>query len=85
MPKDLDVLSELRSQISQVLIALFSRVSRACSTSTKTYFQSFLSLHELARENAPTDRYKIVIHADKRPANEHVRPYNGPLALKLLN
>ncbi len=37
-----------------------------------------MSLHELARNNAPTDRYKIVIHADKKPANEHVRCYNGP-------
>ncbi len=43
-----------------------------------TYVQSFMSLHELARDNAPTDRYKIVIHADKRPENEHVRRYNGP-------
>ncbi len=43
-----------------------------------TYVQSFMSLHEFARDNAPTDRYKIVIHADKRPENEHVRRYNGP-------
>ncbi len=42
------------------------------------YVQSFMSLHELARENVRTDRYKIVIHSDKRPANEHVRRYNGP-------
>ncbi len=34
--------------------------------------------HELARDNAPTERYKIVIHAEKRPANEQVRLYNGP-------
>ncbi len=37
-----------------------------------------MSLHELAQDNAPTERYKIVIHSDKRPANEHVRRYNGP-------
>ncbi len=43
-----------------------------------TYVQSFMSLIELARDNAPTERYKIVIHADQRPANEHVRRYNGP-------
>ncbi len=43
-----------------------------------THVQSFMSLHELALDNAPTNRYKIVIHADKRPANEHVRRYNGP-------
>ncbi len=41
-------------------------------------FRASLSLRELARGNAPTHRYKIVIHADKRPANEHVRRYNGP-------
>ncbi len=37
-----------------------------------------MSLHELARDDAPTDRYQIDIHADKRPANEHIRRYNGP-------
>ncbi len=42
------------------------------------YFQSFMSLHELGRDNAPTDPYRIVIYADKRPANEHMRRQNGP-------
>ncbi len=37
-----------------------------------------MSLHELARDHAPTDRYKIVIHADMRPEIEHVRRYNRP-------
>ncbi len=75
---DFDVLSELRSQN-------FAGVDRALLTSLatmlnqhNTYVQSFMSLHELARDNAPTDRYKIVIHADKGPANEHLRRYNGP-------
>ncbi len=36
------------------------------------------SLHELARDNSTTDRHNIVIHADKRPSNEHVRRCNGP-------
>ncbi len=31
-----------------------------------------------ARDNAPSDRHKIIIHADSRPANEQVRSYNGP-------
>ncbi len=75
---DFDVQSELRSQN-------FACVDRALLTSLasmlnhhNTYVQSFMSLHEVARDNAPTDRYKIVIHADKRLANEHVRRYNGP-------
>ncbi len=45
----------------------------------RTYVLSFMSLHELARDNAPTDLYRIVIDADKRLGNEHVRRYNGPL------
>ncbi len=43
-----------------------------------TYVQSFISLHELARDNAHTERNKIVIRADKRLVNEHIRCYNGP-------
>ncbi len=38
-----------------------------------TNVQSFMSLHELARYNVPTDRYKIIIYADKRHAKGHVR------------
>ncbi len=55
------------------------RLSCLCTFTTPTlmYILSFMSLHELARDNAPTDRYNIVIRADKRPANEHVRRYNG--------
>ncbi len=70
---DFDVQSELRSQN-------FGGVDRALLTNLasmlkqhNTYFQSLMSLHELAPDNAPTDRYKIVIRADKRSANEHVR------------
>ncbi len=36
-----------------------------------------MNLHELAQDNAPTERCKIVIPADKRPANGHVRHYNA--------
>ncbi len=75
---DFEVQSELRSQnfagVDRVLLkSLTSMLNQhnAC-------VQSFMSLHELARDNAPTERYKIGIHADKRPANEHVRRYNGP-------
>ncbi len=75
---DFGVQSELRSRN-------FAGVYRALLTSLasmlnqhNTYVQSFMSLHELAREHAPTERYKIVIHADERPANEHVLRYNGP-------
>ncbi len=70
--------SELRSQN-------FAGLDRALLTSLasmlnqhNTYVQSFMSLHDLARDNAPTERYKIDIHAEKRPANEHVRRYNVP-------
>ncbi len=37
-----------------------------------------MSLLEFVRDKARSDRYKIVIHADKRPANEHVRRYSEP-------
>ncbi len=81
---DFDVQYELRSQD-------FTVVGRALLTNlasmldqNNTYVKSFMSLHDLARDNAPTDRYRIVIHAYKRPANEHVRRYNVRLALKLL-
>ncbi len=76
---DFDVQSELRSQN-------FRGVDRALLTESREHAQPSqhvcselpLSLHELARENAPTGRYKIVIHADKRLANEHARRSNGP-------
>ncbi len=70
---DFDVQSELRSQNLQVLLTYIASML----TQHNTHIQSFKSLYELARENAPTDRYKIVIHADKRPANDHIRRYNG--------
>ncbi len=31
-----------------------------------------------ALDNAPTDRYKVFIHADKRLTNEHIRLYHEP-------
>ncbi len=42
-----------------------------------------MSLHEFARDIAPTDRHKIVIHADKRPANEHIHRSNGSTCSEL--
>ncbi len=75
---DFDVQSELRSQnFAGVDRALLKNLASVLNQSSM-YVQSFMSLHELARDNAPTNRYEIVIHADKRPANEHVRCYNGP-------
>lgn len=47
------------------------------------YVQTFLSMREWATSddgaNAPAP-YQMVIHADRRPSNEHVRRYNGPEA-----
>ncbi len=73
-----EVQSELRSQnFAGVDRALLTRLASMLNQHN-TYVQSIMSLHELARDNSPTARYKIVIHADKRPANEHVRRYSGP-------
>ncbi len=73
-----DVQSELRSQnFAGVDRALLTNLA-SLLTQHNTHIQSFMSLYELARDNAPTGRYKIVIHADKRPANEHIRRYNEP-------
>ncbi len=74
---DFNIQSELRSQnFAGVDRALLTNLASVLNQSN-TYVQSFMRLHELARDNAPTNRYKIVIHADKRPANEPVRRYNG--------
>ena len=44
------------------------------------YVQTFESLREWATGDEAPTQYKMVIHADKRPAAEHVRRYNGPEA-----
>ncbi len=79
---EFDVQSELGSQNIAGADAALLRNLASMLNQNNTYVQSFMSLHELARDNAPTDRYKVVIHADKRPANEHVRRYNAYLVLK---
>ncbi len=75
---DFDLQSELRSRnFAGVDPALLTNPANMLNRQ-KVDVQSFMSLHELARENAPTNRYKIVFHADKRHANEHLLLYNGP-------
>ncbi len=70
--------TELRSHnFAGVHRALLTNLA-SMLTQHNAYIQSFMSLYKLARDNAPTDQHKIVIHADKRPANEHVRRYKGP-------
>ncbi len=73
---DFDVQSELQN-FTGVDRALFRNLASMLNQNN-TYVQSLMSLHELALDNAPTDRYKFVIHADERPTNEHVCRYNGP-------
>ncbi len=75
---DVEAQSESWSQnfagIDRALLTSFAAILH----SYHTYLQSVLSLHELVHGNAATDRYRIVIHADKRLGNEHVRRCNGP-------
>jgi hypothetical protein len=51
--------------------------------------QRFLHQHNLlvnilktSIDKMPTDEYKVVIRADKRPVGEHERRYNAPLLTK---
>jgi hypothetical protein len=41
---------------------------------------NLVSLFKTAIDMMPTDTHKVVIHADKTPAGEHVRRFNAPTA-----
>ncbi len=70
--------SETRAQnVPRVDPALLTQLAEMLSQ-CYTYIQTFSSLQELAHAEGPGDNYEIVIHADKRPAAEHERRYNGP-------
>ncbi len=75
---DLEVQSRIRTQnvagVEGTVLKELTRMLMGCNS----YVQTFLSLQDIVNEGAATDRYKIVIHADKKPAAEHVRRYNGP-------
>ncbi len=74
---DFDVQPELRSQnVPGADRALLTHLARM-RNQHNTFTQSFMSLPGLSQNIAPTDWLKIVIHAENRPANEHVSRYNG--------
>ncbi len=51
--------------------------------SSSSLIQSFLSIREMTQNQPPATNIKLVIHADRRPSNEHERRYNSPASPKI--
>ncbi len=75
---DLEVQTRIRTQNVPGLEGTLVKQLTSMLMDCNSYVQTFLCLHEILNEGRTTERYKIVIHADRKPAVEHVRRYNGP-------
>ena len=42
------------------------------------YVKTFTCIYELFKDQESLESYNLAIHADKKPAEEHVRRYNAP-------
>ncbi len=81
---DFDVQSELRSQniagVDRALLTSFaSRMNQK-----NTFIPSYMSLHELAQDNAPTDIFKLSFMQTRDLRMSTCPATMGRLALKLL-
>ncbi len=78
---DFDVQFELQCQNLAAVNRTFLKYLESMLNQKSVRVQRFMSLRELARDNAPTERYKMVLHAAKGTANETYIPAMGCLAL----
>ncbi len=51
--------------------------------SSNSLVQSFLSIREMTQNQPPATNIQLVIHADRRPSNEHERRYNAPASSEI--